>query len=375
MPELPEIATMVKALRPRLIGRTITHLVLEETGLLEGHSITDVRAALLGREIIDVVRLGKYVRLDLAGTVGGEWIDLFEPRRRNGSLKKSQKSRPLPPDGSLVVRRPETLAEALLVGPEDDWIQGPAIDAIRTREKRGHSSPIAKGDRAALIESRRRKLGGYQPGERSSLVFHLKMTGRYYVMNDNGQALPPRTRLAMTVADDEEHLVFGLKDVRRLASARILVGKEAHAWPDDLGLGPDALTTRWSGARLEARLSGALPIKPALLDQSRLAGVGNIYASELLNRTRIHPGRRANSLTPAEWNRLAMMLPKLLRHAIRTWCMLSRWIGPSVEGYGDFGGELRVYDRRGEACRRCGGIIRSMVQAARTTWYCPDCQT
>jgi formamidopyrimidine-DNA glycosylase len=45
-----------------------------------------------------------------------------------------------------------------------------------------------------------------------------------------------------------------------------------------------------------------------------------------------------------------------------------------VEGYGDFGGQLRVYDRRGEACRRCGGIIRSMVQATRTTYYCPDCQ-
>ena len=73
----------------------------------------------------------------------------FEPRRRNGALKKSQKSRPLPPDGSLVVRRPETLAEALLVGPDDDWIHGPAIDAIRTAEKRGHSSPIAAKDRAA----------------------------------------------------------------------------------------------------------------------------------------------------------------------------------------------------------------------------------
>lgn len=374
MPELPEIATMVKALRPRLIGRTVTHVVLEEAGLVDDGSTADVRAALLGREIVDVVRLGKYVRLDLAGTVGGEWVDLFEPRRRNGGLKKAQKSRPLPPDGSLVVRRPETLAEALLVGPDDDWIHGPAIDAIRTAEKRGHSAPIAPKDRAALIEARRQRLGGYEPGERTSLVLHLKMTGRYFVMNDNGQALPPRTRMALTVADEEEHLVFGLKDVRRLARAWILVGAEAHAWPKDLGLGPDALTTRWSGARLETQLGGALPIKLALLDQSRLAGVGNIYASELLNRARIDPTRRADSLTPAEWNRLALILPKLLRHAIRNWCALSRWIGPSVEGYGDFGGQLRVYDRRGEACRRCGGIIRSMVQAARTTYYCPDCQ-
>ena len=374
MPELPEIATMVRALRPRLLGRTVTHVVLEDGGLVEGKSVAEVRAALLGREIVVVVRQGKYMRLDLAGSVGGEWIDLFEPRRRNGSLKRSQKSRPLPPDGCLVVRRPESLAEALQIGAGDDWIHGPAIEAIRTAEKRGHSSPITAENRAGLLEARRQQLGRYEAGERSSLVLHLKMTGRYFVMNDNGQALPPRTRLAMAVAGEEDHLVFGLKDVRRLARAQLLVGAAAHDWPADLELGPDALITRWSGVRLEKQVSGALPIKLALLDQSRLAGIGNIYASEVLNRTRIHPTRRADSLTTAEWNRLASAIPKLLRHSIRHWCSLSRWIGPSVEGYGDFGGELRVYDRRGEACRRCGGVVRSMVQAARTTYYCPDCQ-
>ena len=150
MPELPEIATMVRALRPRLLGRTVTHVVLEEGGLVEGKSVAEVRAALLGREIVGVVRRGKYMRLDLAGSVGGEWIDLFEPRRRNGSLKRSQKSRPLPPDGCLVVRRPETLAEALQIGAGDDWIHGPAIDAIRTAEKRGHSSPIAAENKVGM---------------------------------------------------------------------------------------------------------------------------------------------------------------------------------------------------------------------------------
>ncbi|TPW18235.1 MAG: formamidopyrimidine-DNA glycosylase [bacterium] len=374
MPELPEIATMVRAMRPRLVGRTITHVVLEEGGLIDGRSIAAVRSALVGREIVGVVRHGKYVRIDLAGSVGGEWIDLFEPRRRNGQLKKAQKSRPLPSDASMVVRRPETLAEALRVGAEDDWIHGPAMDAIRTAEKRGHSAPSGEADRAGLIEARRRRLGRYEAGERASLVFHLKMTGRYFVMNDNGGALPPRTRLAMTVAGDEDHLVFGLKDVRRLARVQLFTGGAAHEWPAGLCLGPDALTTRWSGVRLQKQVSGALPIKLALLDQSRLAGIGNIYASEVLSLTRINPARRADSLTTPEWNRLAAAIPKLLRHSIRHWCAISRWIGPSVEGYGDFGGKLRVYDRRGEACRRCGGVVRSMVQGARTTFYCPDCQ-
>jgi formamidopyrimidine-DNA glycosylase len=374
MPELPEIATMVAALKPRIVGHVITHALFEEEGLLEGHTPIEARKALLGREIVGVARWGKYMRIDCAGTVGGDILDLVEPRGKSGARKTRPKAAPLPPDASIVVRRPATLADAMPLGDGGDWIHGAAIDRLRTAEKRGHAAPIAAPARQRLLAARRRQLGRYPAGERSSLIVHLRMTGRCYLMNDNGQMLPPRTRFAITLTGEDENLIFGMKDVRRLGTARVLTGAAAHAWPGDLDLGPDALTTRWTGNTLRKRLTGALPIKLALLDQSRLAGVGNIYASEALFRAAIHPGRRADTLSTDEWQRLAAKIPELLRHSIRNWCQLSRWIGPSVEGYGDFNGELAVYDRRGEPCRRCGGIVHSMVQGARTTFYCPGCQ-
>ncbi|HEX7878612.1 MAG TPA: DNA-formamidopyrimidine glycosylase family protein [Candidatus Eisenbacteria bacterium] len=374
MPELPEIATMVKALKSRIIGRVVTHSVFEESGLLDGGSPEQARKAILGREIVDVARCGKYVRIDFAGTIGGDILDLIEPRRKGGARKMKPKAAPLPPDASLVVRRPATLADALVLADGDDWIHGAAIDALRTTEKRGHGAPLTAPARQRLLAARRRQFGRYASGERSSLLVHLKMTGRWYLMNDNGQMLPPRTRFAIMLTFEDENLVLGMKDVRRLGTARVLTGAAAHAWPADLELGPDALTTRWTGNTLKKRVSGSLPIKLALLDQSRLAGVGNIYASEALHRAAIHPARPADSLTNEEWQRLAVTIPDLLRHSIRNWCHLSRWVGPSVEGYGNFNGELGVYDRRGESCRRCKGIIHSMVQGARTTFYCPGCQ-
>jgi formamidopyrimidine-DNA glycosylase len=374
MPELPEIATMVAALKPKITGYVVTHAVFEAEGLLDGHTAEAARQAVLGREVVDIARRGKYVRVDFAGTVGGDILDLVEPRRRNGRRKLAPKAAPLPPDASFVVRRPDTLAEALVLAEGEDWIHGAAVDRLRSAEKRGHAAPLAAPARRKLVADRRTTLGRYAPGERSSLIIHLKMSGRYFVMNDNGQMLPPRTRLALSLTGEDENLLFGMKDVRRLGRVRVTTGAAAHAWPDDLGLGPDALATRWTGASLARQVTGALPIKLALLDQSRLAGVGNIYASESLHRAGIHPGRRADQLTAAEWDRLATVIPGLLRHSMKNWCRLSRWVGPSVEGYGDFNGELDAYDRRGEPCRRCGGTIHSMVQAARTTFYCPGCQ-
>lgn len=346
MPELPEVATMVRVFRPRLVGRLVRHAVADDRYLMEEGGPDALREALVGTRVHGVFRRGKYVRVDFEPSL--------PPARRDPIWRR-------PPSAGLSVAltRPARLAELLNRDSAD---------------KPGRSAPRNGANAESLLREWLAAWSRASGGRRVSLLLHLKMTGRYFLMNDNGFPLPPRTRLVLSVSGEEDDILFGLKDPRRLARARLLEGDDAHTWPAWLDLGPDALDTRWTGARLAARLAGSTPIKLALLDQKRLAGVGNIYASELLHRARVSPARRADRLTDAEWNRLARELPKLLRHSMAHWCHLSRWVGPAVEGYGDFQGGLAVYGRSGERCGRCRGTVRSMTQGSRTTFYCSDCQ-
>jgi len=111
------------------------------------------------------------------------------------------------------------------------------------------------------------------------------------------------------------------------------------------------------------------------MDQKRVAGIGNIYASEILHRARIDPRRRAGSLTAPEWNAVVRETTGVLGEAIER-------MGTTFSAYrtlwnepGAYGEQLRVYDRAGEPCRRCGAAIRRIVQGQRSTFYCPRCQT
>ncbi len=117
-----------------------------------------------------------------------------------------------------------------------------------------------------------------------------------------------------------------------------------------------------------------MPIKAALLNQTLLAGVGNIYADESLFQAGIAPRRRTNRMTAAELERLRLALRQILEHAIRLG-------GSSVSDYVDADGERGffqlehcVYQRTGEPCRRCKTLIRRIELAGRGTHYCPNCQ-
>jgi formamidopyrimidine-DNA glycosylase len=343
MPELPEVATMVKAFKPHIMGRHVRHVLAEASGLLEGASLEDLRRALEHTVVCGVYRHGKYVRID------------FDPPP--DGIQDRAIARPPATATSVVARRPDTLEELLSGKPG----------------KSGQSGPSTGKSARALFEATR--LRPHRKSKaRASLIFHLKMTGRFYVMNDNGHPVPPRTRFLMAMEDEDDDMLFGIKDTRRLARVWLLSHEDAHRWPEWLELGPDALTGRITDKKLARTLEGELPIKLALVDQSRLAGLGNIYASEVLHRTRIHPERMARDLTTGEWKALAREIPRLLRKSMEEWCNLSRWVGPAVEGYGDFNGSLMVYDREGENCRRCGEPILTIKQGGRTTYFCKTCQ-
>ena len=140
-------------------------------------------------------------------------------------------------------------------------------------------------------------------------------------------------------------------------------------------LGPDPLAEPPTGRSLAAEAAGSrTAVKTFLLDQRHIAGLGNIYASEVLHRARVDPRRRAGALSAAEWSRVAAAIRRVLPEAIAR-------MGTTFSTYrtiwnepGQYGEMLRVYDRAGEPCRRCGTPIRRLVQGGRSTFFCPACQ-
>jgi formamidopyrimidine-DNA glycosylase len=111
-------------------------------------------------------------------------------------------------------------------------------------------------------------------------------------------------------------------------------------------------------------------LKVALLDQSRIAGLGNIHAAEALYRSKLHPARRPATLVAAEWSRLAKAIRESIEFAIR------REKSDEIEYVEEPGTDnpFLVYGREGESCKRCGSRFKSFILAGRTTFFCPGCQ-
>jgi formamidopyrimidine-DNA glycosylase len=154
-----------------------------------------------------------------------------------------------------------------------------------------------------------------------------------------------------------------------------------HAWEsseDSRGLaslGIDALSKAFTLAQLRRLLAASVrPLKDFLLDQGRIAGLGNIYSSESLWRARLDPRRRSKTVRPQEARRLHKAIVSVLARALE--CCLhpapdfrdSKWWFQGLEAM------LRVYGREGKPCRRCGAAIRRVEQGGRSTYFCRRCQ-
>jgi len=198
--------------------------------------------------------------------------------------------------------------------------------------------------------------------KKSQFLIHLGMTGRLLVSQPE-VPLPKHTHAVLSLDDGRE---VRFVDPRRFG--RLSIAGEDY-------LGPGAEPTTISAEEFAAVFKGRrLAIKAALLNQSILHGVGNIYADESLFRAGIRPRRQAGRLTRAELGRLHAALQQVLAHAIRLG-------GSSVSDYVDADGirgffqlEHKVYSRAGLPCRDCGATLRKVIVAGRTTVYCPVCQ-
>jgi formamidopyrimidine-DNA glycosylase len=171
--------------------------------------------------------------------------------------------------------------------------------------------------------------------------------------------------------DDGQCVYF--VDPRRLGTA------DVHMKGFELPLGLEPLDATFTTAALaELASQSRAPIKQLLLNQRKVAGIGNIYAAEALWRARIDPRRPANELSKAEVGRLHKAIVGVLGEAI---AQLGTTLGTSVSDYrptaaegGSFQNRLAVYGREGEPCERCGDGIERVIQAGRSTCFCPACQ-
>ena len=220
----------------------------------------------------------------------------------------------------------------------------------------------------------------------------LRMTGSLLVL-PNGAAPDPYVRVAFDLADGRE---LRYRDVRKFGriglwpggglrsvgggrgsrSKRVAEGAGRFRIGEVFsGHGPEPLSSSFTVARLKERLARrSAKLKTLLLDQSFIAGVGNIYADEALWRARLHPLRAADTLTDAEVRRLHRSIRTVLRQGIANrGSSFSDYV--STDGQpGENAERLMVYRRTDEPCYRCGRPIRRIVVAQRSTHFCPRCQ-
>jgi formamidopyrimidine-DNA glycosylase len=204
-----------------------------------------------------------------------------------------------------------------------------------------------------------------------TLVFHLKMTGQLLLARPGAEKPDKHTRLVVKFRDSGPELRF--RDVRKFGFLLCLPGASEAACAELSSLGPEPLEMTLDDLRraLHARKGR---VKSLFLNQSVIAGIGNIYADEILFDAGIHPETPATALSKKKVERLWESTRKTLALAIEAkGSSLSDYV--DAEGRsGEFQLSHKVYDREGEPCPRCGRLIRKIVVGGRGTHFCPRCQ-
>ena len=221
--------------------------------------------------------------------------------------------------------------------------------------------------RSVLAVNRRAKYLVFSLSDGETLIIHLKMSGHLAVVD----ATEPPDKYAHTVFGLDNGRELRFRDTRKFG--RVYLTQN----PDEIlgHLGPEPLEPAFTVAVLQTRLQNRKRVlKPLLLDQTFVAGIGNIYADESLFYAGLHPERRANTLTPAEIASLHAAIQKVLRMGIdREGASINSYVKPDGEK-GDMQNAVAVFRRTGESCYYCGSIIHRIKLGGRSTHFCPICQ-
>lgn len=260
----------------------------------------------------------------------------------------------------------ETIARGLANQANGQHIVGARV---LTPSVRRHGDAARLGGRDIVRVTRRAKLLQVVLDGDDRLVFHLKMTGRVWLAAPH-EALPRHAHLVLDLLSGDR-IVF--EDMRRFGYWALFAPHELAAWPFYTGLGPEPLETDAADLadRVRTRRAG---IKSLLLNQTVIAGIGNIYADESLFATRIHPASIAAHIPAARLIRLCENLQHVLRESIAAG-------GSTISDYrnaygqsGIFQERFQVYGKKGRPCPGCGRSLQTATVAGRTSTHCPHCQ-
>jgi formamidopyrimidine-DNA glycosylase len=201
------------------------------------------------------------------------------------------------------------------------------------------------------------------------MVFHLGMSGRWRIDPDE---LGAHDHLVLETAAGH---TLALCDPRRFGSVDLVAQAALDSWPAFAALGPEPLGDALSAAHLKTALAGRVAaIKLMLLDQRIVAGLGNIYVCEALFRAGIDPRKPAGRVAAAALARLVPAIKAVIAEAIEAGGSTLRDYAQPDGELGYFSKRFDVYDREGQGCTRCDGLITRTAQGGRSTWLCGRCQ-
>ena len=272
----------------------------------------------------------------------------------------------------------ETVRRGLAEHVVGRTIEGVAVGRLRTVRRTSAQEVVDGLTGATVLDAGRR--GKYllcRLDTGDTMMVHLRMTGQL-LLAPAGSTRPLHTHVVLTLSGDPpEELWF----VDPRTFGEVVVFDPDHVdveLPELARLGLDPLADEIDPTTLGALLAGRRArLKALLLDQAVIAGIGNIYADEILHRARLHPDRAAGSLRPAEVRRLHAAMHDVLLAAVGAGGSTlgdNQYVDLMGSG-GSYQDDHRVYGRAGERCSTCGrGTIRRTVTAGRSTYFCPFCQ-
>lgn len=246
-------------------------------------------------------------------------------------------------------------------------VSADAVGLTRLSEPASSLVPRVTG-RTIVRAFRRAKVLLLEMDDGAFLVFHLKMTGR--VVHGPARDAERHDRILFHL-DDGSLLSFA--DMRKFGYVRVFTPEELAQWDFLKRVGPEPLET--APEDLARRIAGRRSaIKALLLNQSVVAGVGNIYADESLFRAGLHPETRGDRIGRARATALFSHLQDVLRLAIsENGSSISDYVNARGDA-GAFQNSFNVYGRKGEPCKQCGETLRAVTVAGRTSTFCPHCQ-